>query len=134
MQPNPEVVALTWAAVLTAMMWMPYIVSRMFTLGVWGVFAYPPAAKEPPEPPAWADRAKRAHDNAVENLVIFAAVVLAVELSGGGDATTAMAAWTYVGARLAHWILYTAGVPVLRTLSFLAGWVCQIVLAAYVLL
>jgi len=131
---NPEIVALTWVAVLTAMMWMPYVVARMFTLGVWGVFAYPPTQDKPPEPPPWADRARRAHNNAVENLVLFGVFVVAVELSGGGDATTAMAAWTYLGTRVAHWVLYAAGIPVLRTLSFLAGWVCQLILAAYVLL
>jgi uncharacterized MAPEG superfamily protein len=119
---NPEVAALTVAGLLTAMMWMPYMVARMLTLGVWGVFAYPPRLEDPPEPPAWADRAKRAHVNAVENLVLFAVFVVAIELSGGGDATTAIAAWTYVGARAAHWALYLAGVPVLRTLSFMTGW------------
>ena len=130
---NTEIQALTWAAVLTSVMWMPYVTSRMFTLGVWGVFAYPPKSDAPNEPPAWADRSKRAHTNAVENLVVFGALIVAVELTGGGDGTTALAAWVYVGARIAHWVLYLAGVPVLRTMSFLAGWVCQLVLAAYVL-
>jgi uncharacterized MAPEG superfamily protein len=131
---NPEVVALTWVSLLTAFMWMPYVVARMFTLGVWGVFDYPPKQAEPPAPPAWADRARRAHTNAIENLVLFAALVMAVELSGGGDASTAIAAWTYLGARGAHWVLYSAGIPVLRTLSFCVGWACQLALAAYILL
>lgn len=133
MENNPEVAALAWVALLTATMWMPYIVERMFTLGVWGVFAYPPKQPDPPEPQAWADRSQRAHTNAVENLVVFVALVMVVELSGGGDALTAAAAWTYVGARMAHWGLYVAGVPVLRTLSFVTGWACQMILAAYVL-
>jgi uncharacterized MAPEG superfamily protein len=130
---NPEIAALTLVSVLTAMMWMPYVTARMFTLGVWGVFAYPPKQAEPPAPPAWADRAHRAHTNAVENLVLFGMLVMAVELSGGGDDMTAAAAWTYLGARAAHWVLYTAGVPVLRTLSFMVGWGCLLALAAYVL-
>lgn len=130
---NSEVVALTWVAVLTSILWMPYLTARSSTLGVWGVFAFPPNSADTPEPPAWADRARRAHANAVENLVVFSALVVAVELSGGGDGRTAAAAWTYLGARGAHWLLYVAGVPVLRTLSFVVGWVCQLALAAYVL-
>ncbi len=131
---NPEIAALTWVSLLTAFMWMPYIVARMFTLGVWGVFAFPPREEESPTPPAWADRAHRAHVNAVENLVLFGALVVAIELSGGGDASTAAAAWTNLAARTAHWLLCTAGVPVLRTVSFVIGWVCQLALAAYLLL
>jgi len=133
MEANPEITALAWVALLTATMWMPYMVDRMLSLGVWGVFAYPPKQIDPPAPKAWADRSHRAHTNAVENLVVFVALVAAVELSGGGDALTAAAAWTYLGARVAHWGLYVAGVPVLRTLSFVAGWGCQVILAAYVL-
>ena len=131
---NPEVAALTWVAVLTSIMWMPYLGARSLTLGVWGVFAFPPKGVDAKEPPAWADRARRAHTNATENLILFCALIVAVELSGGGDATTAVAAWTFLGARAAHWLLYLAGVPVLRTLSFMVGWVCQLLLAAYVLL
>jgi uncharacterized MAPEG superfamily protein len=131
---NPEITALTLVCVLTAMMWIPYVTARMFTLGVWGVFAFPPKQTGRLAPPPWADRAHRAHTNAVESLVLFGMLIMAVELSGGGDATTAAAAWTYLGARAAHWLLYTTGVPVLRTLSFAVGWVCTLVLAAYVLL
>lgn len=133
MQVDPEIAALTSVALFTSVMWVPYVTARSSTLGVWGVLDYPPRQEDPPRPPAWADRARRAHVNAVENLVLFGVLVLAVEHAGGGDGTTALAAWTYLGARIGHWALYLAGVPVLRTLSFLVGWVCQLVLATYVL-
>ena len=67
------------------------------------------------------DRARRAHANAVENLAVFAPLVLIATVIGLSTPITSAAAWTYVVARLAHYIIYAAGIPVLRTLAFLAG-------------
>jgi uncharacterized MAPEG superfamily protein len=52
-------------------------------------------------------------------------------LSGGGLVTTA--AMAYFFGRLAHYVLYTLGVPVLRTLSFFVCMGAMLVLA-YVIL
>ena len=73
-------------------------------------------------------RSKRAHYNAVENLAVFAPLVLIVAVSGTGSALTATAAAAYFFLRLAHYLIHLAAVPVLRTLVFLGGWVCQMLL------
>jgi len=65
----------------------------------------------------------------LENLAVFAPLALAVHLQGLGDATTAVATQGFVLARVAHAVIYTAGVPVLRTLAFLTGFGAQMVLA-----
>jgi uncharacterized MAPEG superfamily protein len=36
----------------------------------------------------------------------------------------------YVVARLVHYLIYTAGIPVIRTIAFLAGAVATVVIAA----
>ncbi len=65
----------------------------------------------------WAVRMIAAHRNAVENLVLFAPLVLVAVYAHRTNATTALAAMTYFFARLVHFIAYSAGIPVLRTLG-----------------
>lgn len=70
-----------------------------------------------------------AHANAVENLVVFAALAATAVLAGRADAFTATAAGVYFFARLAHYIVYSLGVPVARTLAFATGWSACVALA-----
>jgi uncharacterized MAPEG superfamily protein len=69
----------------------------------------------------WADRARRAHINAIENLAVFAPLVLVGAIIEVSTKATMLSAQIYVAARLAHYVIYTAGIPVARTLAFLAG-------------
>ena len=77
---------------------------------------------------AWARRWMAAHTNAVENLVIFASLVLTARALGIATAATAFACALYFWSRLAHVVVYTLGIPVLRSLSFAAGFVAQVLL------
>ncbi|MGB8435665.1 MAG: MAPEG family protein [Burkholderiales bacterium] len=76
---------------------------------------------------------KAAHHDAVENLVVFAALVLIVGAMNVRNEATAAACATYFWARLVHLLVYTFGVPWLRTLAFAVGFVCQVVLAWQIL-
>lgn len=113
---------LAWVSGLTLLFWIPYISARLLKYG--------PAAltyrfdSEPLAP--WAERAKKAHYNGVENLVVFAPLVLVAQLTGATNEATAAAAITFFWARLAHYVLYLAGIPYLRTLSFAVGWLAMI--------
>ncbi len=71
----------------------------------------------------------RAHANAVENLVVFAPLVLALQVVGTSTSATATASMVYFFARLAHVLLYTFAVPLLRTVAFVIGFGCQLTLA-----
>lgn len=68
-----------------------------------------------PDMTGWAGRAKRAHLNMIENLVLFAALVLIAAAAGKANATTAMGAMIFFWARLAYAIIYVIGIPWLRT-------------------
>jgi uncharacterized MAPEG superfamily protein len=70
----------------------------------------------------WA-RLGRASSNLKENLPMFAILVLIAHVSGEADGRTALGAQIFFGARVAHAIIYAAGIPGLRTLS----WVVSIV-------
>ena len=69
----------------------------------------------------WIGRARRAHANMVENLAPFAALVLVAHVTGKANGTTALGAELFFLARVAHLIVYLAGIPVLRTLVFSVG-------------
>lgn len=116
-----ELTSLVWVAALTAVMWVPYILNTVMVRGLSDTVGYP----DSPKPlAAWADRLKKAHYNAVENLVVFATLVLVLNAIQVSNATTIMACQVYFWARLAHAFVYALGVPWLRTLSFALGWVC----------
>ncbi len=120
---------LVLTATMTALFWMPYGTKRVLALGLWRHLDNPRPEDEERRP-AWARRALRAHANAVENLVVFAPLALAVEhLGRGADPIARGAAAAYFFGRLGHYIVYIAGVPVLRTVTFAIAWMAQLALA-----
>ena len=123
---SPELYWLTLTCLLTGLLWLPYILQLIVQLGPVKAIWDPTGAH--PHDADWALRAKRAHYNAVENLAVFAPLVLIVAVTGTGSALTATAAAAYFFLRLAHYLIHLAAVPVLRTLVFLGGWVCQMLL------
>ncbi len=125
---------LQWLAascLLTAGIWPVYVLNRMAIQGIPRTLDNP-SPDDPPLAP-WAQRAQAAHKNAVENLVVFAALVLTAHVAGVSVSFTATAAAVYFFARLAHLAVYVAGVPVARTLTFAAGWGAEVALALAIL-
>ena len=86
-----------------------------------------------PEIAGWAGRARRAHLNMIENLVLFAALVLIAAAAGKANAMTAMGAMIFFWARLAYAVIYLIGLPWLRTLAWFVG-VIGMAMIAWVLL
>jgi uncharacterized MAPEG superfamily protein len=117
---------LTLTVAMTGLFWVPYILDRAMTRGLMGAMANPTPGAPPQS--AWAERQMRAHANAVENLVIFASLVLTAHALGIANAVTASAVVLYFWSRLAHYVVYSFGIPVLRTLSFVGGFVAQVML------
>jgi uncharacterized MAPEG superfamily protein len=122
-----ELLWLTLTVILTGLMWVPYILDRIVVRGLSGAMANPSRGDKPQS--GWAQRLYFAHTNAVENLMIFAPLVLVLDALGHSTAATVYACAVYFWARLAHVIVYTFGIPVLRTLCFAVGFVCQVTLA-----
>lgn len=114
----------------TAVLWIPYILNMIAVRGLLDAVGYP----EDPKPIApWAARLKAAHANAVENLVVFAALVLAAHAAGVSDAVTQTACIVYFWTRLVHAAAYTFKVPWLRTLGFAVGFGAQMAVASRLL-
>jgi uncharacterized MAPEG superfamily protein len=69
----------------------------------------------------FAGRAQRAHRNMLENLPLFIGLVLVAQIAGKANATAALGAQLFFWGRLAHWLIYLAGIPWLRTLGWLVS-------------
>jgi uncharacterized MAPEG superfamily protein len=128
---STELFWLTLTIILTGLLWVPYIIDRVMVRGLMGAMANPTRNDKPQA--AWAQRLYFAHTNAVENLIIFAPLVLILDAQSHWTQSTALACAVYFWARLAHVIVYAMGVPVLRTLAFAVGFLAQaaLVLAVF---
>src|SRR6266851_726399 len=107
---------LALTAILTAALWIPYVIAQVKTNGP----LTPPNYVDPtPRPlPAWGKRADRAYLNAVECFAPFAALVIVAHVTGKADAMTAFWATCFFWLRLAHAVVYLFAIPYVRTLIF----------------
>ena len=128
---SSEIFWLVLSCMLTGLLWVPYIINRLIEMRPLPALWNPMPDIRPRA--QWAERLMRAHENAVENLVVFAPLVLVIELLQVGTESTAMACMLYFFARVAHFIIFTFAVPLLRVVVFLIGFVAQMTLAIHLL-
>ena len=127
---STELHYLALTALFTALLWIPYILNVIGRNRLSDAVGYPsaPLAMSP-----WAERLKKAHYNAIENLVPFAALVLVAHATGTTNDATAGAAAVYFWARIVHAVVYALGIPWLRTAAFAVAWGAIICIAWHVL-
>src|SRR5450631_2418598 len=101
---------------MTALFWVPYVLNRMVVGGLGQALAG--TSPDSGSHSLWAQRSIKAHYNAVENLAIFAPIVLIAHVLSISTATTKAAVVVYFFARLLHFVVYSAGIPAARTLTF----------------
>ena len=110
-----ELTLLVWSAVLTVLLAVVGATGAMLQVGL------PMLAgnrENVPEITGWAGRAMRAHRNMLENLILFAILVLVAKAIGVSNGMTVLGAEVFVAGRVAHAVLYIIGVPWLRTAAF----------------
>ena len=113
---------LAFTAMLTAALWIPYVVCQVQTNGF---LAAPNYVDPTPRPvPTWGKRADRTQMNAVETFAPFAALIVVAHLAGKADAMTAFWAMSFFWLRVIHAVVYLLGIPFVRTLVFTLGFVC----------
>ena len=104
---------------------MPYIIDRIMVRGLWAR----PGIRRPAKAAIGVGAAHdAAHANTVENLVVFGLLVLVTDVLNIHTALTAFACAFFFWCRLVYVAVYTAGIPVLRTLAFAGGWIAQMML------
>jgi uncharacterized MAPEG superfamily protein len=114
-----ELLVLAWACILALVHIFVAVRFKTRQYGTkWNVGA---RDEELPPPQPIVGRLARAQSNFFETFPIFAAAALIVSVAGLGDGWTAIGAWLWLGARLVYLPLYAMGVPVVRTIAFLAS-------------
>ena len=119
-----ELYWLALTVLITGLFWLPYILDRISVRGLTPAITGT-EAETTDDQSLWAKRAIAAHKNAIENLAIFAPAVLILHAIDVSTPTTQLAAAVYFFTRLAHFLIYTFGIPVLRTITFAVGWLAQ---------
>jgi len=121
---STDLTYLAFTAMLTAALWIPYVVCQVMTNG----FLTPPNYVDPtPRPvPLWGRRADRVYLNAVEVFAPFAALVIVAHVAGKANGMTAFWAMSFFWLRVVHAVVYWLAIPYLRTLVFTLGFVCVI--------
>ncbi|MBT6202355.1 MAG: MAPEG family protein [Rhodospirillaceae bacterium] len=123
---TPDLTYLALTALLTGLLWLPYMAGQITANGMMAPADFKEATARPV--PKWAQRANRAHLNAIETLAPFAVLVLIAHVAGVADESTALWAAVFFWARVAHAVVYIAGIPYARSLAFAAGNVALILL------
>ena len=125
-----ELTYLLWSVVLT------FVLALIAVTGAFLQVGLPPLAgnrENLPEMMGWAGRAQRAHRNMLENLILFAVLVLVAHVVGVRNGMTVLGAQLFFWGRVAHAAIYLAGIPWLRTAAWLVS-VLGLVLIALQLL
>jgi len=123
---------LFWLAItttMTALLWLPYIGNWIVEKGPVAAIWNPVEYDHNQAKAAWARRMLKAHENAAENLAVFAPLVLILHILGISTPATVTACIVYFAVRLVHVVAFTLAVPALRVISFLTGFGAQMVLA-----
>jgi len=117
-------------ATLALISFMPYFLAYLKHWGITGIVSN---RENMPTLPLWAQRALAAHENLTENLVHFAALVLVAHVVGASNDITAMGATLFFWARVVYLGVYIAGIPWVRTIVFMAGWVGEVMILSQLL-
>lgn len=109
---KPELTLLVWAVALAFI--QVVVVAQGATMQV-GLPMLAGNRDNMPAMQGWVGRAQRAHHNLIENLVLFAVLVLVAVVADKTNAMTLLGAQIFFWARVAYALVYYAGIPWLRT-------------------
>ncbi len=115
---KPELNLLVWSVVLTV---VQMLVAAQAAFNKVGLMALVGNREGMPEITGWGGRASRAHWNMLENLVLFASLVLVAVMAGKTNDMTLLGAQLFFWARLAYAAIYIAGIIWVRTLAWLVS-------------
>jgi len=123
---SPELKYLLFSVVLT---FVQVLIAAMAANQVVGLTTLAGNRDDLPVMSGFAGRAKRAHLNMLENMVLFSALVLIAVVANKTNATTAMGALIFFWARLVYAVIYLIGIPWLRTLAWAVSVIGMIMVA-----
>lgn len=115
---RPEITLLAWSAILAIVHMLVTVQALVNQKGLMTAFGN---RENLGELAGWGGRAQRANVNMAQNLVVFAAVVLAAVAAGRTNEMTLLGAQLFFWGRVAYAVCYLGGIPYLRTASWLVS-------------
>ena len=112
---TPDLKLLLWSVALA---FVEVVVAALAASAAVGLPTLAGNRDRPIELSGFAGRAQRAHRNMLENLPLFVALVLIAQIAGKTSGLTLLGAHLFFWGRLAHWLIYLAGIAWLRTLAW----------------
>ena len=121
-----EVYYLILITLFCGLLWVPYITERFFRIGIRETCGY---GEKNINIPKWATRAKLAHVNLIENLPLFAILIIIITFQDYNNQLTETGSIIFFYSRIFHYFIYVFGVPYFRTLFFVASWIGLIIIS-----
>ena len=121
-----EVYYLILITLFCGLLWVPYITERFFRIGIRETCGY---GEKNINIPQWASRAKLAHVNLIENLPLFAILIIVITFQDYNNQQTETGSMIFFYSRILHYFIYVFGVPYFRTLFFVASWIGLIIIS-----
>ena len=115
---KPELTLLAWSVILAILHMLVAVQGAFNQVGLMQLVGNREGF---PEILGWGGRAARASRNMAENLVLFAAVVLAAVALDRTNDMTLLGAQLFFWGRLAYAVCYLGGIQYLRTASWLVS-------------
>lgn len=112
---TPELIYLVWSVALTFVLVLIAVSGATLEVGLPKLAGNREGLSEMT---GWAGRAARAHRNMLESLILFAVLVLVAHIIGVRNGATLLGAQLFFWGRVAHAIVYIAGIPWLRTAAW----------------
>ena len=113
-----ELTLLLWAVALT---FIQLIISLLGAAQHHGLITLAGNRENIGSSSGWAGRAQRAHRNMLENLVLFAILVVVAHIAGISNELTVLGAQLFFWGRLAYSLIYVVGIAWFRTATFLVS-------------
>ena len=117
---TPDLKILIWVVALT---FVEVVAAALASMGQVGLPILAGNREGMPLLTGLAGRARRAHLNMLESLPLFIGLVLAAHIAGKVNDTVMLGCQLFFWGRVAHWLLYLAGIPWVRT----AAWAVSVV-------
>jgi uncharacterized MAPEG superfamily protein len=115
---STEITVLAWSAVLLL---VQVVLQAVSTYDLGPKYLLGPRDERRQSRNVFAGRLERALRNLLETYPAFVALALALVVTGKTGGIAATGAWVWLAARVVYLILYAAGVPVLRSLTWLVS-------------
>jgi len=123
---KPELTYLLFSVLLT---FVQVLIAAAAANQVVGLTTLAGNREDVPAMTGFAGRARRAHLNMIENMVLFSILVLVAVIANKTNATTAMGALIFFWGRLIYAVIYLLGIPWLRTVAWFVSVIGMIMVA-----